>query len=49
MIHNTYIIPWQVGVDGWRLDVAHELPPSFWRDFRSACTEVKYRGQKVVK
>mmetsp|Transcript_52910 Transcript_52910/g.128206 ORF Transcript_52910/g.128206 Transcript_52910/m.128206 type:complete len:368 (-) Transcript_52910:804-1907(-) len=29
----------EVGVDGWRLDVAHELPPNFWRDFRSACTE----------
>ncbi|EKX52762.1 hypothetical protein GUITHDRAFT_161282 [Guillardia theta CCMP2712] len=29
----------EVGIDGWRLDVAHELPPSFWRDFRSACTE----------
>lgn len=29
----------EVGVDGWRLDVAHELPPSFWRDFRTACTE----------
>jgi len=28
-----------VGVDGWRLDVAHELPPAFWRDFRTACTE----------
>ena len=29
----------EVGVDGWRLDVAHELPPAFWRDFRTACTE----------
>ena len=29
----------EVGVDGWRLDVAHELPPSFWRDFRTVCTE----------
>jgi glycosidase len=29
----------QMGVDGWRLDVAHELPPAFWRDFRTACTE----------
>ncbi len=28
----------EVGVDGWRLDVAHELPPAFWRDFRTACT-----------
>jgi cyclomaltodextrinase len=29
----------EVGVDGWRLDVAHELPPAFWRDFRTACTQ----------
>lgn len=29
----------EVQVDGWRLDVAHELPPAFWRDFRTACTE----------
>lgn len=28
-----------VGVDGWRLDVAHEMPPAFWRDFRTACTQ----------
>jgi len=29
----------EMGVDGWRLDVAHELPPAFWRDFRTACSE----------
>jgi glycosidase len=26
-----------VGVDGWRLDVAHELPPEFWWEFRQVC------------
>jgi glycosidase len=28
-------------VDGWRLDVAHEISPDFWREFRQACEEVK--------
>jgi len=31
----------EVGVDGWRLDVAHEISPDFWREFRQACEEVK--------
>jgi glycosidase len=26
----------EVGVDGWRLDVAHEISPDFWREFRTA-------------
>ncbi len=26
----------QAGIDGWRLDVADEVPPSFWREFRNA-------------
>jgi len=30
-----------VGVDGWRLDVAHEISPAFWRGFRAACLEAK--------
>eukprot|EP00873_Tetraselmis_striata_P008001 jgi/Tetstr1/428265/TSEL_018304.t1 len=30
-----------VGVDGWRLDVAHEISPDFWREFRKVCQEVK--------
>eukprot|EP00237_Pycnococcus_provasolii_P012158 CAMPEP_0205951674 /NCGR_PEP_ID=MMETSP1459-20131121/3097_1 /ASSEMBLY_ACC=CAM_ASM_001120 /TAXON_ID=41880 /ORGANISM="Pycnococcus provasolii, Strain RCC931" /LENGTH=647 /DNA_ID=CAMNT_0053323401 /DNA_START=93 /DNA_END=2034 /DNA_ORIENTATION=+ len=25
------------GIDGWRLDVAHEVDPGFWREFASAC------------
>jgi glycosidase len=28
-------------VDGWRLDVAHEMPPAFWREFASVCTAAK--------
>ena len=24
----------EVGIDGWRLDVAHEIEPDFWREFR---------------
>jgi cyclomaltodextrinase len=23
-----------IGIDGWRLDVAHEISPDFWREFR---------------
>jgi hypothetical protein len=30
-----------VNIDGWRLDVAHEVPPEFWRDFARACLDVK--------
>jgi len=30
-----------VGVDGWRLDVAHEISPDFWREFRQVCMAVK--------
>jgi len=30
----------EVGIDGWRLDVAHEISPDFWREFRSACDSV---------
>ena len=29
----------EVGVDGWRLDVAHEISPDFWREFRAVCKE----------
>ncbi|KAA8494950.1 Neopullulanase 2 [Porphyridium purpureum] len=30
----------QQGLDGWRLDCAHEMPTEFWLGFRSACSEV---------
>jgi glycosidase len=30
-----------VGVDGWRLDVAHEISPGFWRDFAAVCRAAK--------
>ena len=28
----------EVGIDGWRLDVAHEIEPDFWREFRRCAT-----------
>ena len=30
----------EVGIDGWRLDVAHEIEPDFWREFRKVCDSV---------
>jgi cyclomaltodextrinase len=30
----------EVGIDGWRLDVAHEIEPDFWREFRAVCDSV---------
>lgn len=30
-----------VGIDGWRLDVAHEVSPDFWWDFRRVCLDAK--------
>eukprot|EP00854_Cymbomonas_tetramitiformis_P001300 gene1300-1887_t len=30
-----------VGVDGWRLDVAHEIEPAFWREFAATCTAAR--------
>jgi cyclomaltodextrinase len=30
----------EVGVDGWRLDVAHEIAPEFWWEFRHECKAV---------
>jgi glycosidase len=30
-----------VGVDGWRLDVAYEVSADFWREFRNVCKECK--------
>jgi cyclomaltodextrinase len=29
------------GIDGWRLDVAEEIPPEFWREFRKRVKAVK--------
>jgi len=31
----------EIGVDGWRLDVAHEVPPAFWREFAKECRTAK--------
>lgn len=28
-------------IDGWRLDVAHEVSPAFWSEFAAACKETK--------
>nr|MBN1228319.1 alpha-amylase [Anaerolineae bacterium] len=30
-----------MGADGWRLDVAYEIDPSFWWEFRRACDEAR--------
>ncbi|CAG9467005.1 unnamed protein product [Pedinophyceae sp. YPF-701] len=30
-----------IGVDGWRLDVAYEISPAFWQEFRNVCLEAK--------
>lgn len=37
---GTYWIE-EVGIDGWRLDVANEINHDFWRHFRSAVRKVK--------
>ncbi len=29
------------GIDGWRLDVADEIAPDFWREFRQRCRTVR--------
>jgi len=31
----------RAGADGWRLDVAHGVPPSFWREFTEAITSAR--------
>uniref|UniRef100_A0A7S1TFZ9 Glycosyl hydrolase family 13 catalytic domain-containing protein n=2 Tax=Compsopogon caeruleus TaxID=31354 RepID=A0A7S1TFZ9_9RHOD len=31
----------EVGIDGWRLDVAHEIPTEFWVEFRKVCYSVR--------
>ncbi len=35
-IHKVALYWLERGVDGWRLDVAYEIAPDFWRRFRSA-------------
>jgi glycosidase len=37
---GTYWIE-EVGIDGWRLDVANEINHDFWRHFRSAIRKIK--------
>ena len=34
----------EVGIDGWRLDVAHEIHPDFWREFRRVCDDARPDG-----
>ncbi len=31
----------EIGIDGWRLDVAYLIDPGFWRDFRRVCKAAK--------
>ena len=31
----------QIGIDGWRLDVAYMIPNSFWGEFRDICKKTK--------
>ena len=31
----------EMDIDGWRLDVAYQIAPDFWRDFRRVCKDVK--------
>ena len=31
----------EIGIDGWRLDVAYLIQNSFWKDFKGACRSVK--------
>ena len=31
----------EIGIDGWRLDVANEINHDFWRHFRAAVRAVK--------
>lgn len=32
----------EMNVDGWRLDVAHEIDPFFWRQFAEACRSARH-------
>jgi cyclomaltodextrinase len=34
----------EVGIDGWRLDVAYCIPPGFWWEFRRVCKEARPDG-----
>ncbi|MCS6830066.1 MAG: alpha amylase N-terminal ig-like domain-containing protein [Armatimonadota bacterium] len=40
---NKVILPWmrRVPFDGWRLDVANEVPDHFWREFRKQVKRVR--------
>ncbi len=31
----------EIGIDGWRLDVAYQIPRTFWREFRKKCKTIK--------
>ncbi|MEM8945225.1 MAG: glycoside hydrolase family 13 protein [Planctomycetota bacterium] len=35
------------GIDGWRLDVANEVPPGFWRDWNSLVRELNPQAYTV--
>jgi glycosidase len=36
-----WMSPEGANIDGWRLDVAHEVAPDFWREFNQACRGAK--------
>ena len=36
-----WLSPEGADIDGWRLDVAHEVSPDFWREFAAACNDAK--------
>ena len=36
-----WLSPEGADIDGWRLDVAHEVAPDFWREFAAACNDAK--------
>jgi glycosidase len=36
-----WLSPEGADIDGWRLDVAHEVSPDFWREFATACNDAK--------
>ena len=38
----------EVGIDGWRLDVAHEIHPDFWREFRRVCDDARPDGSALL-
>ena len=40
-VGRFWMSPEGANIDGWRLDVAHEVAPDFWREFSRACRDAK--------